>query len=87
MVHEKCRAEYYTFKSPDGQLHQVKRFPVPKEKIPWTLSWPEYQPLEFTSDFVKEAVWADPDIEDKEFVPKWNTLDGNVSHVVDKNIN
>ena len=79
MVHEKCRGEYYSYKAPDGQLHKDKRLHVPTEKVPWTVSWPEYQPPEFTADFVKEAVWADPDMEDKVFVPKWNTIDGNVS--------
>ena len=78
MVHEKCRTDCYTYKSPDGELHQVKRFPVPKDKVDWSEAWCEYAPEEFTAEFVKEAVWADPDINDKEFVPKWNTIDANV---------
>ena len=87
MVHAKCRGENYSFKTPEGEVRQVARFPVPEDKVQWTEAWAEYSPEEFTADFVMEAVWADPEIEDKEFVPKWNTLDGNVSHVVDKNTN
>ena len=79
MVHEKCRGEQYSYKTPDGELHHVQRFPVPEAKIPWSESWTDYSPVEFTAEFVKEAVWADPDMNDVEFVPKWNTLDGNVS--------
>ena len=78
MVHEKCRGESYSYKSPEGELLHVARTPVPEDKVQWTQAWPEYSPEEFTADFVREAVWADPEIEDKEFVPKWNTLDGNV---------
>ena len=84
MVHQKCRGENYSFKTPEGELRQVARFPVPEDKVLWTEAWAEYSPEEFTADFVKEAVWADPEIEDAEFVPKWNTLDGNVSDTVDK---
>ena len=43
------------------------------------MAWSEYSPVEFTAPHVKEAVWADPDIGEEGFTPKWNTLDGNVS--------
>ena len=78
MVHEKCRGESYSYKNPEGELLQVARAPVPEDKVQWTEAWPEYGPEQFTADFIREAVWADPEIEDQEFVPKWNTLDGNV---------
>jgi len=79
MVHDKCRSDKYTYKTPDGELCHVERTKVPEDKVDWTQSWPEYDPVEFTADFVTQAVWADPDILDSEFVPKWNTLDGNVN--------
>ena len=78
MVHEKCRGESYSYKSPEGELLKVARAPVPEDRVQWTEAWAEYSPEQFTADFVREAVWADPEIEDQEFVPKWNTLDGNV---------
>ena len=86
MVHDKCRSENYSYKTPDGELCHVKRFPVPGDKVEWSHGWSEYQPVEFTAEFVRDAVWADPELDDKEFIPKWNTLDGNVGiKTMDKN--
>ena len=82
MVHEKCRGEHYSYKTPEGEACQVARCLVPEDKVQWSDAWAEYSPPEFTAEFVREAVWADPDIEDGDFVPKWNTIDGNVSCVV-----
>ena len=79
MVHQKCREKVYRYKTPEGELKEVRRTVVPEEKVPWTVPWPEYEPLDLTADHVKEAVWADPDIGEEDFSPKWNTLDGNVS--------
>lgn len=40
----------------------VKRFPVPEEKVPWSVHWPEYQPVDHTHPAVlKGPVWADLD--------------------------
>ena len=40
----------------------VSRFPVPDEKVPWTVEWPEYKPVDYTAPVVlKGPVWADPD--------------------------
>ena len=53
MVHEKCRGESYSYKSPEGELLHVARTPVTEEKVQWTQAWPEYSPEEFTADFVR----------------------------------
>ena len=55
MVHDKCRSDKYTYKSPDGELCNVERTKVPEDKVDWTQSWPEYDPVEFTADFVTQA--------------------------------
>ena len=81
--HQKCRSDHYSYKTPEGELKQVARFPVPQEKVGWAVAWSDYSPVEFTAPHVKEAVWADPDIGEEGFIPKWNTLDGNVSASTD----
>lgn len=41
----------------------VKRFPVPDDKVQWSVKWPEYSPVEYTHPNVAAGpVWADPDI-------------------------
>ena len=53
-LHTKARQEY---------RGGVKRFPVPDDKVPWSVDWPEYQPVDYTAPSVlKGPVWADPDI-------------------------
>ena len=33
---------------------------MPDDKVPWSVSWPDYQPKEYTSPVVlKNPVWAD----------------------------
>ena len=39
----------------------VARFPVPDEKVSWTVDWPEYKPVDYTAPSVLTASWADPD--------------------------
>lgn len=54
--HEKSRCVQYP-----GSI--VKRFPVPDDKVDWSQSWPEYDPVCYTAPSVlKKPVWADPDI-------------------------
>ena len=77
--HQKCRGGLYSYKTPEGDLHQVARSAVPQEKVGWRVAWSDYSPVEFTAPHVKDAVLADPDIGAEGFTPKWNTLDGNVS--------
>lgn len=37
-----------------------KRFPVPDDKVPWSVSWSEYEPVDYTAQIVY-SVMADPD--------------------------
>lgn len=54
-LHTKARQAEY--------LGGVRRFPVPDDKVPWSVDWPEYQPVDYTAPSVlKGPVWADLDI-------------------------
>lgn len=69
---------------------QIKRFKVADEYTSWIENpdkptykaktavpdWPEYAPVEYTSPTVPGKPWADPDISDSTFKPKWNAEDG-----------
>ncbi|KAM8962048.1 ADP-ribose pyrophosphatase, mitochondrial [Pelodytes ibericus] len=58
---------------------QVKRWPVPPEKVSWSMAWPEYQPVEYTAPSVlAQPPWADPPLGDGAFCPQYNALDGKV---------
>ncbi|XP_068099930.1 ADP-ribose pyrophosphatase, mitochondrial isoform X2 [Hyperolius riggenbachi] len=58
---------------------RVERWPVPPEKVSWSVDWPEYQPVEYTAPPVLAGpVWADPLTSDDDFHPKYNTLDRKV---------
>ncbi|KAF6734510.1 ADP-ribose pyrophosphatase, mitochondrial [Oryzias melastigma] len=55
----------------------VARFPVPDDKVDWSVKWAEYKPISYTAPTVlKNPEWADPDI--GSFSPKFNALDGAV---------
>jgi ADP-ribose pyrophosphatase len=54
-LHVKARSLEY--------LGGIKRFPVPDDKVPWSVPWEDYQPVDYTAPVVlKGPVWADPDI-------------------------
>lgn len=77
MLHIKCRNNIYP-RSNQQRLH------VPDERVPWSKVWKNYHPPSFTMDYIKGKPWADPEIGNKNFNPKWNDVDGNVnrtSHV------
>lgn len=51
----KCRNAKYQGK--------VDRFPVPDEKLSWSVEWPDYKPVDYTAEAVlRGPVWADPDV-------------------------
>ena len=53
--HYKARTEEYQ--------GGIKRFPVPDDKVDWSIEWPEYSPVDYTAPHIlKGPVWADPDI-------------------------
>ncbi|KAG2463500.1 TBX6 factor, partial [Polypterus senegalus] len=55
----------------------IRRFPVPDEKVSWKVEFVDYKPIPHTDETVKKRpVWADPEI--GEFSPKFNHLDGKV---------
>jgi hypothetical protein len=48
----------------DLKMYQgnVARAPIPDNKVSWTVEWPDYKPVDYTSPRVlKGPVWADPD--------------------------
>lgn len=82
MVHIKCRGGLYPFS-------QISRLAITDNQVPWNIPWPNYNPPNHTSDKIKNASWADPDVSDSKFKPKWNQLDGNVnrqSHIGQYNV-
>ncbi|PSN41282.1 ADP-ribose pyrophosphatase [Blattella germanica] len=72
MVHRKCRGGMYP-------RSNVERTEVPDEKLPWKVQWDNYQPATYTAAHIIGQPWADPDILDSSFHPKWNEIDGNVN--------
>ena len=54
--HYKCRNQPYV-NSP------VRRFPVPDDKVNWSVKWSQYKPVLFTTERVQSMpVWADYDV-------------------------
>lgn len=52
-----------THSQPIEYLGGVRRFPVPQDKVPWSMAYPEYLPVDHTAPRVLSGpVWADPDI-------------------------
>lgn len=72
MIHYKCRQGFYPSSN-------VKRFEVPENKVAWNIEYPEYKPIEYTAPSLKGKPWADLEIDDISFQPKWNAVDGNVN--------
>lgn len=70
MLHRKCRQGLYPSSG-------VKRFEVPEEKVSWTVEYPEYKPVAYTAAVLRGKPWADPEINEPDFKPRWNALDGN----------
>ena len=55
--HTKCRFPYGYPES------DVKRFEVSDPMIPWSVSFPNYKPVDYTSPKVlQKPVWADPEL-------------------------
>lgn len=72
MIHEKCRNNLYPSSN-------VERFLVPDAKVPWDVDYPQYRPVEYTALAVKRKPWADPEISEASFKPKWNSIGDNVN--------
>ncbi|RZF40006.1 hypothetical protein LSTR_LSTR002409 [Laodelphax striatellus] len=61
-MHYKCRNNLY----PDSSK-KIERFPVPDEKVPWSVKWESYNPPYFTSPGVLGKPWAQPEIGESGF--------------------
>ncbi|XP_043788550.1 ADP-ribose pyrophosphatase, mitochondrial isoform X1 [Apis laboriosa] len=72
MIHYECRQGLYPSSN-------IKRFEVPENKVAWNVEFPEYKPVEYTAALVKGKPWADPEIGEISFKPKWNSIDGKVN--------
>ncbi|XP_077157062.1 ADP-ribose pyrophosphatase, mitochondrial isoform X2 [Paroedura picta] len=78
------------YKHPKEKLHnkartspypgsKVERSEVPNNKVDWLTKWEDYSPVEYTARSVLAGPqWADPEIGDKKFSPKFNEKDGQV---------
>ncbi|XP_009637201.2 ADP-ribose pyrophosphatase, mitochondrial-like, partial [Egretta garzetta] len=57
----------------------VERSQVPEDKVGWLIEWKDYKPVEYTAKSVLAGPsWADPQISNKGFSPKFNERDGEV---------
>ncbi|XP_013007406.1 ADP-ribose pyrophosphatase, mitochondrial isoform X2 [Cavia porcellus] len=58
---------------------KVQRSQVPNEKVGWLVEWQDYNPVEYTALSVLAGPrWADPQISESNFSPKFNEKDGHV---------
>ncbi|XP_042545366.1 ADP-ribose pyrophosphatase, mitochondrial-like [Dipodomys spectabilis] len=58
---------------------KVVRCHVPNEKVSWLVEWREYNPVEYTASLVlARPQWADPQLGERNFCPRFNERDGNV---------
>ncbi|XP_061081300.1 ADP-ribose pyrophosphatase, mitochondrial isoform X1 [Conger conger] len=70
VAHVKARCPLYP-------SSEIRRSPVPDDKLKWETRWADYKPVSYTAPSVlKNPSWADPDI--GSFSPKFNSLDGSV---------
>lgn len=70
-VHTKAR------KSPYSDTKDIHRTTVLDEKVPWTVKWDDYKPVEYTAPPVlKNPPWADDS--DAKKVQHYNQIDGKV---------
>ena len=60
-------------------LFRVVRTEVPLDWVPWEVPFDTYDTITFTAPHLKTATWADPDIDDQNFHPNWNTIDGKIN--------
>lgn len=80
-LHTKCRYpnEYLYVNKKDGKTKNIVRHEVPAGLISWDLPFDTYDPIVFNAPHLVTAPYADPDINDPKFKPKWNHLDGKVN--------
>lgn len=70
--HNKARTSPY----PGSKVHRSQ---VPNEKVGWLVEWQDYNPVEYTAVSVLAGPrWADPQISESNFSPKFNEKDGPI---------
>ncbi|RZC34143.1 NUDIX domain containing protein [Asbolus verrucosus] len=74
MVHIKCRTGLYPFS-------QIRRIAISDDQVPWNVSIENYNPQDYDSPILTNKPWADPPIDDTNFKPQWNELDGRINRV------
>ncbi|CAH0564146.1 unnamed protein product [Brassicogethes aeneus] len=72
MVHTKSRNAIYP-------LSEVPRFILMDNEVPWDYNLPSYDPPEYNAKSIFNQPWADPKIDDVNFNPKYNEIDGKIN--------
>lgn len=72
-MHVNCRNGYYPKTN-----NTVQRQHVPDDSVCWDKDWPEYSPPVYTAKHIGGQPWADSDLTEVKFHPKWNSLDGPI---------
>ncbi|GIY22462.1 ADP-ribose pyrophosphatase, mitochondrial [Caerostris extrusa] len=62
----------------NSTVYPVRRLIVPKDKVLWNVPWADYTPPAYSAPHLSNADWADPDITDEKFKPKWNEEDNGL---------
>ncbi|XP_009930580.2 ADP-ribose pyrophosphatase, mitochondrial isoform X1 [Opisthocomus hoazin] len=78
---DSCNVKFYHSKALTSPYpgSRVERSQVPEDKVGWLIEWKDYNPVEYTAMSVLAGpIWADPQIDDKGFSPKFNERDGEV---------
>ncbi|KAM9033166.1 ADP-ribose pyrophosphatase, mitochondrial-like isoform X1 [Sarcophilus harrisii] len=71
-LHRRARASPYPRST-------VERSHVPDDKVSWLVEWRDYKPVEYTAPSILAGPsWADPQIGERDFSPKFNERDGLV---------
>ncbi|XP_031631486.1 ADP-ribose pyrophosphatase, mitochondrial [Contarinia nasturtii] len=71
-LHQTCRNAIYP------RSNGVKRFTVPDNLVNWMEKYTEYKPEFYESSSLVGAPYADPAIDDTNFHPIWNSIDGKI---------
>ncbi|XP_066991481.2 ADP-ribose pyrophosphatase, mitochondrial [Anabrus simplex] len=74
MIHRKCRSAFYPRTN-----DTIARIQISDNQVPWTVECPDYKPTCYTSPHILGQPWADPRIDDPNFQPKWNSIDGSIN--------
>ena len=52
---------------------------MPPGLISWDIPFDTYDTISITAAHLKTAPWADPELGDENFNPKWNEIDGQIN--------